>query len=151
MKLISHRGNIDRPIPENENRMDYIQKAIDDGYDVEIDVRRMPDGLWLGHDGPEHPVSLSFLMDRKDKLWIHTKNFEALDYLINFDLRVFYHQLENHTVIGNSKIIWSHNLLEASEKSIIPLISMADILRHEALEMKFYGICSDHISSFKGD
>ena len=39
MILIAHRGNIDGPNPEMENNPQYIDKAIDSGYNVEIDVR----------------------------------------------------------------------------------------------------------------
>lgn len=145
MKIISHRGNIEKPDSEQENRIFYIQKAIDAGYDVEIDVRLMPSGLYLGHDNPDYPVELSWLMDRKDNLWVHTKNFEAMDFLIEFDLKVFYHQFEKHTVIGNTKVIWSHDILEASSKSVIPLISMEDINKYKDLDMKFYGVCSDYV------
>ena len=38
MILISHRGNINGPNPEMENNPEYIQKALDLGYDVEVDV-----------------------------------------------------------------------------------------------------------------
>lgn len=149
MKLISHRGNVAEPDPLHENKIWYIQSAIDDGYDVEIDVRLMPEGLFLGHDMPEHPVELSWLTDRKDRLWVHTKNFAAMDFLIEHDLKVFYHQLEKHTVIGNTRIIWSHDISEATEKSIIPLIGFDDVAKLNDLAMKFYGVCSDYIEVFK--
>ena len=38
MKLISHRGNLNGRIPERENHPDYIDEAIEAGYDVEIDI-----------------------------------------------------------------------------------------------------------------
>lgn len=163
MVLISHRGNITHPIPEEENRPYYIQKALDQGYHVEIDVRYIDNELYLGHDGPDYLVDLVWLMNRKDKLWIHTKNFAALDYLIRYNLQVFYHQLEDHTIIGNSKVewanrnvLWSHNIKEASDCSIIPLISNEDIDNHlmhiddELYEFDhYYGICSDYVARIK--
>ena len=39
MKLIAHRGNIHGENPSEENKPEYIDAAIDKGYDVEIDVR----------------------------------------------------------------------------------------------------------------
>lgn len=149
MRLISHRGNISGPSPLVENTHGFIQAAIDDGYDVEIDVRLINGSLYLGHDNPEHPVELTWLMDRKHNLWIHTKNFGALDFLLGKGLKVFYHQLEKHTVIGNTNVIWSHDLSEASERSIIPLISLDDVLLNKNLSMRFYGVCSDHIGRFR--
>ena len=38
MKIISHRGNIRGPNPEKENRPSYIDCALGNGYDVEIDI-----------------------------------------------------------------------------------------------------------------
>jgi len=149
MKLISHRGNIIRPEPEFENRIWFIQQAIDQGYDVEIDVRLIDNSLFLGHDSPEHFVDIDWLLFRTKSLWIHTKNFEALNLLITYPIRVFYHQLEKHTVIGNTKNIWSHDITEASDKSIIPLIGLEDIEKHKDLDVsKYFGVCSDYIEHF---
>ena len=39
MKLISHRGNINGKIEKFENNPNYIDTAIEQGYDVEIDLR----------------------------------------------------------------------------------------------------------------
>ena len=47
MKIISHRGNIRGPIPDKENRPSYIDCAIGNGYDVEIDVRSINGELWV--------------------------------------------------------------------------------------------------------
>ena len=37
MILISHRGNIDGPEPNTENKPSRIQYTISQGYDVEVD------------------------------------------------------------------------------------------------------------------
>ena len=56
MKLISHRGNIKGPNPYRENTPTYIDCAIGNGYDVEIDVRSIDGELWLGHDEPQYKI-----------------------------------------------------------------------------------------------
>ena len=142
--LNSHRGNVDCSYHQEENSQDYIQKAINLGYDVEIDVRKINDKLFLGHDTPDYEVSIEWLLERNNKLWIHTKNFEALSFLIDFNLKTFYHQKENHTIINSCNLIWSHELSESNEKSIIPLLSLEDINNFD--NKKVYGICSDFIS-----
>ena len=38
MLLIAHRGNINGPDKAKENHPDYINKAIEAGYNVEIDI-----------------------------------------------------------------------------------------------------------------
>lgn len=148
MKLISHRGNVDGLHPELENHQSYIDKAISLGYDVEMDVRFIDGKLFLGHDTPDYEVTLQWLVDRNNYLWVHTKNFGALSHLIVHDLRVFYHQKENHTIINNCNLIWSHELSEANERSIIPLLSLADIAAFNGT--KVAGICSDFISTMTG-
>ena len=145
MRRISHRGNIAGPQPSKENTPSYIQAAIDRGYDVEIDVRLIGDCLYLGHDNPDYQVDLSWLLARKENLWIHTKNFKAMDFLIPHGLRVFYHQNEKHVCIGNTRNLWSCDLLEATEKSVVPLMGLEEIERHKSLVGGFAGVCSDYI------
>lgn len=147
MKLIAHRGNVDGICHQKENTQSYIDKAISLGYDVEIDIHRINDILFLGHDKPENKISLEWLIDRRKNLWVHTKNFAALAYLIDFDLRSFYHKSEDHTIINNCNLIWSHNLADANKKSIIPLLSMNDI--NSSYKIDVYGICSDFVSTLK--
>ena len=52
MILISHRGNLNGKMPQNENHPDYIDEAIHAGYDVEVDVWMIDNELFLGHDEP---------------------------------------------------------------------------------------------------
>lgn len=144
MILISHRGNINGLMPDLENSPSYIDSAINQGYDVEMDVRLIDGKLYLGHDNPQYNVSFAWLLDRKNNLWVHCKNFDALSLLIHSDLRIFYHQKENHTIINACNLIWSHELSEANEDSIIPLLSKEDITR-QPIPKNVYGICSDFV------
>ena len=43
-RLISHRGNVDGKYPQYENLPEYVDKALNLGYDVEVD-------LWIDNDG----------------------------------------------------------------------------------------------------
>lgn len=149
MLLISHRGNINSVQPAFENSPHYIDNAILSGYDVEMDVRLINNEIYLGHDEPDYKISLEWLLERKKHLFIHTKNFGVLSYLIDKDLRTFYHQKENHTIINNCNLIWSHELSEANEKSIIPLISKEDIEKQVKIPDNVYGICSDFVEILK--
>ena len=47
MKIISHRGNLEGRIPEDENNPDYIHEAIESGFDVEIDLWLYENGFYL--------------------------------------------------------------------------------------------------------
>ena len=42
MKLIAHRANINGPDSSTENSPDQIDKCIEQGYDVEVDIRYDP-------------------------------------------------------------------------------------------------------------
>ena len=68
MKIISHRGNISGPEPKNENLPIYIDKALEQGFDAEVDLRIIKGKYFLGHDNPEHLVSLDWLDKRKKKI-----------------------------------------------------------------------------------
>ena len=71
MIVISHRGNIRGSISDKENRPSYIDCAIGNGYQVEIDVRTIDGELWLGHDEPQYKVDHTWLSVRKNYLWLH--------------------------------------------------------------------------------
>jgi glycerophosphoryl diester phosphodiesterase len=149
MILISHRGNIDSVNNNRENTQSYIQEAIDLGYDVEIDVWCTSyDQLYLGHDKLDNYVKLDWLLNRKDNLWVHCKNFKALTKLIESDLRVFYHTNEDYTIISD-KHIWAHNLENIDENCIIPLIDEIDIKGW--IPKLVFGVCSDYIGYLKND
>ena len=67
MLLISHRGNCDGLNQKQENTPDYIDAAINRGYDVEVDIWFLDDKFWLGHDRGDHEIAKEWLFDRKDK------------------------------------------------------------------------------------
>ena len=146
MILISHRGNLDGRIPEKENSEEYIDTAIKLGFHVEIDVRTNNNELYLGHDEAQYLINLNWLIDRSEFLFIHVKDFESFNFLINYDkLKIFFHTCEEHVIINNTKLLWSHDLKNISKKSIIPLLSLDDIKLHSHLKNDVFGICSDYI------
>ena len=65
MRLISHRGNTSGPNPSRENHPDYIHEAIDKGFEVEVDVWRLGDKWFLGHDKPQYEIEEQFLLQDK--------------------------------------------------------------------------------------
>ena len=143
MIKISHRGNVDGPETDLENHPDYIDTAISLGYDVEIDLRVHKGDLFLGHDHPDHAIDLQWLHSRSENIWIHAKDFNALDVLCETNLRYFYHDIESYTLLSNG-LIWCHDITNCNNKSVIPLIDKFDIIKYT--EYNFvYGICSDYV------
>lgn len=137
MIKIAHRGNTKGP-SIHENQLWYVQEAIDKGFDVEIDLWSIRNKLWLGHDSAQYLVSEEWLEERAGHLWIHCKNFEALNrmaakgYLLNY----FWHQVDDHTVTSWNWI-WTYPGKEVGEHSII-----VDLKNEGTYDC--YGVCSDY-------
>jgi len=106
MLIIAHRGNTNGPNPETENCEETIVNAIHEGFDCEIDVWRVGDKLWLGHDGPERMISLTFLTLYGSRLWIHCKNLDALIQLKD-QFNCFFHDKDTYTLTSKG-YIWGN-------------------------------------------
>ena len=140
MKYIAHRGNINGPNVK-ENQPSYILETIKLGYDCEIDVRYINDKLFLGHDNPDYEIDINFLIDNSKYLWIHCKNIEALDILLDFeDLNLFWHQEDNYTITTKG-FIWCYPKMASTKKSVILMPEWNNF----EISKKCYGICSDYI------
>ena len=79
-RLISHRGNITGKT-KHENDPEYIVTALDQGYDVEVDVSFKDNNFWLGHDKKKYRINIDFLND--NRLWCHLKNTECLKQIVD--------------------------------------------------------------------
>jgi len=145
MILIAHRGNIHGPNKLNENKPDYILETIKLGYDCEIDVWKIDSNFFLGHDKPDYEIELHFLFINSSKLWIHCKNTQALDYLIQFkELNIFWHE-EDHYTITSKGVLWAH------PKSIMTVNTIIVMPEHKNNQYDFtkcLGICTDYINNF---
>lgn len=145
MKIIAHRGNVEGPNDIKENSPDYIDNAISLGYDVEIDLRFQDHYFYLGHDKPEHKVSMLWLVKRKDNLWIHCKDFKSLDVLTNspVDFNYFWHQEDNYTLTSHN-IIWTYPNKQYSEKSVIVMPELSSLKFESLKDINCHGICTDY-------
>ena len=65
MLLISHRGNIDGPNKDRENNPEYIQIALNNGYEVEVDIWFKNNSFYLGHDKADFLIDENFLKKKK--------------------------------------------------------------------------------------
>ena len=96
MYFISHRGNIDGIIKENENKPDYINQALASGFEVEVDVRFENDKVFLGHDYNQFEIDKKFLLN--EKLCCHAKTRDALIALQKIKAHYFWHQNDDYTI-----------------------------------------------------
>ena len=143
MILIAHRGNINGS-GEYENGQKYCQEAIDDGYNVEIDVW-YTDTWWTGHDRPQYRVDPDFLLKKEG--WCHAKNIEALKKLLELGAHCFFHQNDPVT-LTSKQYIWTYPTQQLTEKSICVLPEL------QAIEVSAFlpsaGVCSDFIERYGG-
>lgn len=140
MFLISHRGNITGTQPDRENTPEFINEAVVRGFDVEIDVWYKGDQLFLGHDYPQHKVGKEYI--KNNKFWCHAKNLEALEYLINNNIRCFWHQEDDFTLTTDN-FIWTYPKKMVCKKSIIVCNSLEESEKYVNTEIS--GICSDYV------
>lgn len=134
MVVIAHRGNLNGPNPAQENSPDYIQRAIDAGFDVEIDVWVMDDGVYLGHDTAQYKVPADYL--RNPSFWCHAKNFEALEFMLNEpDIHCFWHETDKFTITTEG-VIWTFPDQITGKYSVL--------VTNEPINGKdIFGVCTD--------
>lgn len=144
MILISHRGNINGKNLELENSASYIKEALNQNYNVEIDVWKIRKELLLGHDSPMHYSNLAFLDN--PKFWLHAKNIEALEFLLkNIKYaNVFWHQEDDFT-LTNRGFIWTFPNKNLTTNSICVLPELGFSGNIQTCK----GICSDFISNYR--
>jgi hypothetical protein len=142
MILISHRGNLEGPDSTKENEPSYIDKALRN-YFVEVDFRVYENGFYLGHDTPEYSVSKSWLEERKDKLWVHCKNIDALNFCMENYFHCFWHDKDSYTLTSKG-YIWAYPGKITMGKCITVMPEKVWDKEKYLLE-KYYGVCSDFV------
>jgi hypothetical protein len=145
MKLISHRGNINGPQKKLENHPNYIDSAIHNGFDVEIDLWYHNNTVKLGHDKGQYSVSLNYLLERKDSLWIHCKNEYALSYCMNNNLHCFFHDTDAYTLTSKG-FIWAYPGSPVIANHIFVAVKPEET--DDSIRKDIYAVCSDYVLGF---
>lgn len=134
MLIIAHRGNLNGPNRATENKEETIAAALAAGFDCEIDVWKVNDILWLGHDGPETETSIAFLEKHESKLWVHCKNLDALIALKD-RFNCFFHDKDTYTLTSKG-FIWG-NIGSPTTEKVICVMPPGDI-------GTCLGVCTDY-------
>ena len=144
MIYIAHRGNLYGPKPELENSPDYIDEAIKNGYNVEVDIWCTNNQLFLGHDKPQYPIDVKYLLKRYKKLWCHCKNLQALDVLLSFKkLHVFVHDKDMATLTSQN-FVWTYPASTYYTRKSICVMPELDDFEFNQFD-KYYAICTDYV------
>jgi hypothetical protein len=144
MILISHRGNIEGKFVAYENSPQYIDLAISKGFEVEVDIHIIDGKLFLGHDTQQYSITKYWLTQRSDKLWIHCKNIEAIEWIsLKNVFNYFWHQ-EDTLTLTSKGYIWAYPGNQPIKNSIAV---MPELFNDEISQC--LGICSDYIQHYK--
>ena len=139
MLIIAHRGNTNGPNAETENKPETIVDAIAGGFNCEIDIWRIDGHLWLGHDGPQYKISLSFLIQFHNVLWVHCKNLDALLELKD-TFNCFFHDKDTYTLTSRG-FIWG-NIGSPTTDNVICVMPPGDEIGN------CLGVCTDNPTKF---
>ena len=139
MIIISHRGNLYGKDVDRENTQEAIEEALAQGFDVEVDLWVVDGFLYLGHDKPQYAITISWLNNKSQHLWIHAKNIEAAEFLSDHAknplLHWFWHE-EDAMTITNKGFIWSYPKIYVKDCIVVEL-------NRVDLPSKVKGVCTD--------
>jgi len=139
VKAISHRGNLRGPDKDTENLPGQVTKAVNSGFDCEIDVWKISDKFFLGHDDPRYEIGVDFL--KNGRLWCHAKNLEALESMLYNNIHCFWHETDKFTITSKG-YIWTFPGEEVVDKSVI-------VHKGADWENKYdcHAVCSDYLTT----
>lgn len=143
MIIISHRGNLSGPHSCEENSQKAIDNAINLGYNVELDLRYTNNKFFLGHDEEQYETDLSWLLLRKNFLWIHCKNSMALNKIFGSELNYFWHENDDYTLTSKG-FIWAYPRKEPMGSCIMVMPEKKWSVE-ELIKFYPYGICTDYV------
>lgn len=146
MILIAHRGLTDGPDVNLENRPQQIELTLSKGFDCEIDVWWIKGEWFLGHDRPDYKVPEHFLY--RDGLWLHCKNLDALNNLVDTPLNYFWHQEDDFT-LTSLHYIWTYpgKLLTRNSIAVQPE-ARVDWWQWTKTCKEIAGVCTKYVYQF---
>ena len=143
MRLIAHRGNTHGRKLDLENKPIQVEACASLGYDIEVDLRFVEGCLFLGHDTPDHEVSFSWMESLSDRLWVHCKNHEALDFMFGSNFNYFWHDTDDYTITSKG-FVWAY----PGKRIVKNCIAVMPESWAESKYLSCKGICSDLISEY---
>jgi len=152
MKIIAHRANIGGSNPEVENHPDQIDKCLEEGYDVEIDLRyhKSTETLWLGHDEPQYKVTWWWLAKRHENLWIHCKDLDTATEMSKntSGYNYFWHHEDDYT-LTSKRLIWAYPGKPYSSHTVIVMPEWNNMDWDMLRVTNCYGVCTDYPEKLK--
>ena len=139
MIIIAHRGLLEGPDKSLENHPAQIEKAIEENFHVEVDVRLIDNRIMLGHDTPDFEVDLEWLISIIPFSWFHCKYIDALLFFKENANKFHYFWHEEDTLTLTSKgYMWVYPGKQPIKNSIAV---MPELYKDEVSQC--LGICTD--------
>lgn len=114
--IISHLGNIDGEKQEQENRLKYVQAALNQGWHVCVNVVFLNGAFVLPHVNGFDPAPPSFFS--KSRVWSRAHDPETLDALCNINAHALTSTGEAGFVLTSAQFIWTLPPNKLSDRSI---------------------------------
>jgi len=145
---ISNRGNLKGCNKFKENTPEYIQNAINLGYDCVVDVSVLEGILYFNQTNNHlYIIDWQFIINNRKYLWLRCKNRETLNYLVGFSyLRLILNNIVftyNKEKLKICEYIWSPKY-EINEYLIDTIIVMPEMNKWKT-HSEALGVCSDYI------
>jgi hypothetical protein len=139
MIKIAHRGNLKGPCAD-ENKPEHLIRAAALGFFVEVDVWKIDNDWFTGHDEPQYQVDFDFLNNAK--FYLHCKNLESLTFLTRKLVRCdFFAHDKDDWVLTDKGQIWTLPWKEVGHNSIIvDFRNKIDWREYDGI----YGVCADY-------
>jgi hypothetical protein len=139
---ILHRGLMNGPDHENENKEELLWKRLSEGWDIEVDMWIKDGQIWLGHDKPGDLLQDMRLLESRST-WIHCKNIAMLQYMTEHKPgAAFFSHDSDEAVITSNGFIWCYPGFQAGKHSIVVMPERASGMKFDSLLLG--GICSDY-------
>jgi len=137
---ILHRGNSEGPSIENENNPIILYEHIKNGWDIEIDIWKVNDNLYLGHDSPKTLIDFNEPFLRHKNTWIHCKNLDAFFYFYNHPESEKYHFFSHNKddiTITSKGFIWGNIGIK------LDCTGSINVINKKKTDFIGQGICTD--------
>lgn len=146
MKIISHRGNLHGPDQEKENKIHTIEKCLDLGFDVEVDIWFEKNKFYLGHDNPQDILDNKLF--KNEKLWFHIKNIQALEAIKKEGPKNFFWHQDDFCALTSSGKFWLYPGVFIDSPDAIFVLPELSKSKIKFTNYNFYGICTDFVYNF---
>jgi len=143
-RWILHRGlsngPVDNPLLENNEML--LKEKITQGWEVEIDIWKIDEKFYLGHDKPSTLLNDISLLESSN-VWVHCKNITAAIACQNLQANFFIHDTDI-AVLTSKQWIWCYPGTTAERKSVCVLPERTTIKDFSDVG----AVCSDYMPIF---